>query len=165
MLVHLPGRHAGPAPAPEPEVIGPFCNVVEDVSGTYFTGSTCAGANNIPVMGCSDYSSNGLEYYYEVFVPAGASFTADVTNTADGALYVLDSCTSPSTCLTYDATVSNQAEVISFTNETANDMYVYLVVDSYGTDTCGDYTMNFAATGGAVSIEAATFGSVKSMFR
>jgi hypothetical protein len=155
-----------PPPPPEPEVIGPFCDVVEDVTGTEFTGTTCGGLNNIPVMTCSSYSSNGLEYYYEVFVPAGASFTAEVTNTADGALYVLDSCSSPATCLAYaDNTYSNQAEVITFTNETAGDTYVYLVVDTYGTDTCGDYTMSFAATGGAVSIEAATFGTVKSMFR
>lgn len=155
-----------PPPPPEPEVIGPFCDVVEDVFGTTFTGTTCNGVNNIPSMTCGTYSSAGLEYYYEIFVPAGGSFTADVTNTADGALYVIDSCNSPAVCLAYaDDTLSGDTEVISYTNDTANDMYVYLVVDSWGTDSCGDYVMNFAATGGAVATENASFGAIKAQFR
>jgi hypothetical protein len=143
-----------------------FCATVEDVFGSYFTGTTCNGANNISSLGCNTYTENGLEYYYEIFMPAGSSFTADVTNTADGALWVVDACAEPFNCLAYaDDTFTGETEVISYTNATANDVYVYLVVDSWGTDTCGDYVMNFASTGGAVAVENATFGAVKSLYK
>ncbi|MCB1183178.1 hypothetical protein KDM41_07080 [bacterium] len=143
-----------------------FCDAVEDVFGSYFTGTTCAGVNNVSALGCEAYTENGLEYYYEIFMPAGSSFTADVTNTADGALWVVDACVEPLNCLAYaDDTFSGETETVSYTNASGSDMYVYLVVDSWGTDSCGDYTMNFAASGGAVAVENASFGTVKALFK
>ncbi len=152
------------APPPPPTV--DFCASVEDVFGSYFTGTTCGGANNISDLACGTYTENGLEYYYEIFMPAGSTFTADVTNSADGALWVVDACADPMNCLAYaDDTLSGGVETVTYSNVTANDMYVYLVVDSWGTDTCGDYEMNFAASGGAVAVEEAAFGAVKALYR
>ncbi len=154
------------AELPPPPVEVNFCDAVEDVSGTTFAGTTCGGVNNVSALGCEAYTEAGLEYYYEIFMPAGSSFTADVTNTADGALWVVDSCADPIGCLAYaDDTLSGATETVTYTNATAVDTYVYLVVDSWGTDSCGDYTMNFAATGGAVAVEDAAFGTVKALFR
>jgi hypothetical protein len=148
-----------------PQPVG-FCDAVENVFGTYFTGNTCAGVNNISELGCETYTEDGLEYYYEIFMPAGSSFTADVTNTADGALWVVDACEDPIGCLAYaDDSFSGDTETISYSNNTAEDMWVYLVVDSWGTDSCGDYEMDFAATGGAVATEGSTFGNFKAMYR
>ncbi len=152
-------------PPPPPPVVD-FCDSVEDVFGTTFTGTTCNGVNNVSALGCEDYTEAGLEYYYEIFMPAGSSFTADVTNTADGALWVVDACADPLNCLAYaDGTLTGGLETVSYTNATAADMYVYLVIDSWGTDSCGDYDMVFAATGGAVATEQAAFGAVKAQYR
>ncbi|HPF70540.1 MAG TPA: hypothetical protein PLQ13_07735 [Candidatus Krumholzibacteria bacterium] len=150
------------AAVPEP---ASFCANVLDVTGTYFEGDTCDGANEVSALGCEDYTEAGLEDYYEVFMPAGSSFTVDVTNTADGALWVVDSCVEPMNCLAYaDNTLTGQAETVSYTN-TGADTTVFIVIDSWGTGSCGTYTMNFSSTGGAVASESTTFGAVKAMFR
>ncbi len=154
------------AATPPPPPVVDFCDSVEDVFGTYFTGTTCAGVNNVSALGCEVYTENGLEYYYEIFMPAGSEFTATVTNTADGALWVVDACADPLNCLAYaDDTLSGDPETVAYSNASANDMYVYLVIDSWNTDTCGDYTMDFVATGGAVAVEEAAFGTVKALYR
>lgn len=143
-----------------------FCDLVQDVTGNYFTGDTCTGVNNVSALGCEDYSEAGLEQYYEIFMPAGSSFTADVTNTADGALWVLDSCSDPLGCLAYaDATFGGDMESVSYTNASGVDMTVILVVDSWGAGSCGTYTMDFTSTGGAVATESMSFGAAKAMFR
>jgi len=144
-----------------------FCDVVDQANGgDTFSGTTCGGLNLISALGCEDFTENGLEYYYEVFMPAGSSFTADVTSTADGALWVVDACEAPFGCLAYaDDTLTGELETVSYTNDSASDMFVYLVLDSWGTDTCGDYDMTFATTGGAVAVEGAAFGAVKALYR
>jgi len=143
-----------------------FCSSVEDVFGTTFTGTTCTGVNLIESYECGTYTEAGLEYYYEIFMPSGSSFTADVTNTADGALWVMDACADPINCLAYaDGTLAGAVETVSYANTTASDMYVYLVIDSYGTDSCGDYEMTFTSTGGSVAVEQAAFGAVKALYR
>jgi hypothetical protein len=143
-----------------------FCDLVLDATGNYFEGDTCDGVNQVESLGCEVYSEAGLEDYYEVLMPAGSSFTATVTNTADGALWVVDSCLDPIACLAYaDDTLSGAAEVISYTNVSGADQVVYLVIDSWGTGSCGTYTMDFAGTGGAVADESTSFSNVKAMFR
>ncbi len=143
-----------------------FCDSLEDVTGTYFAGSTCGGVNNVFALGCEDYSEQGLEAYYEVFMPAGSSFTADVLNSADGALWVVDSCVDPIACLAYaDATFSGEVETVTYSNTSGSDMYVYLVIDSWGTASCGDYTLTMTASGGAIPAENVSFGQMKAMFR
>ena len=143
-----------------------FCADVLDVTGTHFESSTCAGANNVSSLDCGDYTENGLEEYYEIVMPAGSSFSVDVTNTADGALWLLDTCAEPFTCLAYaDNSFTGETETLAYTNSGATTMTVYLVVDSWGTDSCGDYVMDFYAVGGAVPTEAKSFSDVKAMFR
>ena len=64
-----------------------------------------------------------------------------------------------------DNSFTGDTETISYTNATAQDTYVYLVVDSWDADTCGDYEMTFSASGGAVAVEQEAFGFVKAMYR
>jgi len=153
---------------PEPVYVD-FCDSVDDTYGTVFTGTTCGGQNLITSLPCGNYSEAGLEYYYEIEMPANGSFTATVTNTADGGLWVVDDCIAEDgafNCLAYaDDTLSGDPEVVMYTNDTGAKVNVYLVIDSYGSDTCGDYTFEFDGTGGAVAVEKATFGNVKSMYR
>ena len=153
---------------PPPPADISFCDMVSTESGNYFTGNTCGGQNLVSELGCEVYTENGLEAYYEIVVPNGCYFTATVTNTADGALWVLGECVAPGgafTCLAYaDTTFSGDPEVVTYSNDSGAEMVVYLVIDSWGTDSCGDYVFEFE-TDCAVAIEETSFGSVKSLFR
>ncbi len=145
----------------------PYCSAVEDVYGTHFTGDTCGGINNFSSLDCGDFAEDGLEAYYEILLPAGSSFTADVTYAvADGALWLLDSCTGPFNCLAYaDNTLDGETETLAYANDSGSDMVVYLVVDSWGADSCGTYTLDFASTGGAVPTVNRSFSDVKATYR
>ncbi|MGD9546423.1 MAG: hypothetical protein AB7V45_02640 [Candidatus Krumholzibacteriia bacterium] len=143
-----------------------FCALVDQGTGNSFTGTTCNGQNLLGGLDCAAYTHAGLEYYYEIFMPSGSTFTATVTSTADGALWLLDACAEPFTCLAYaDDTLTGDAEVLSYTNNSGSDIWVYLGLDSWGTDSCGDFTMDFSSTTGAVANEAASMGAVKALFR
>ncbi len=153
---------------PAPEDVE-FCDMLIEAQGSgTFTGDTCDGVNLIESLECGNYTESGLEAYYEVFMPAGATFTATVTNTADGALWVLADCVGPEgvfECLGYaDDTVSGQPEVVTYTNEGSEDMVVYLVIDSYS-DSCGEYTMEFVSDGGAVATEEVSMDGLKALYR
>lgn len=146
-----------------------FCSAVYQGYGTQFTGNTCDGANIVSLLECGDYSENGLEHYYEIQVPSGCFFTANVTyGNADGALWLLDSCEAPGGafgCLDYvDATLLAGQETLTYTNATASMQIVYLVLDSWGTNACGQYAFDFISDC-AVATENESFGSVKAMFR
>jgi hypothetical protein len=130
------------------------------------SGDTCDAVNGISAEGCEAYTEAGLDEWYEITLNPGGTFTASVTNTADGALWVVDECMEPFSCLAYaDDTLSGQAEFVSYTNATAAVKTVYLVVDSWGADSCGTYTGDITCTGGIVSTEAMSFGQVKSLYR
>ncbi|MBK8166982.1 MAG: hypothetical protein IPK64_13665 [bacterium] len=143
-----------------------MCDLIQDVTGTYFTGDTCDGFNNVSVEDCGAYTENGLEHYYEIQVPAGCYFTANVTyDTADGALWVLDSCAPGYACVGYaDDTLDGDLETVTYTNATGAMQTVILVLDSWGTAACGTYTFDFV-TDCAVATEVESFGGVKALFR
>ena len=166
---HLDAIQVGSYTPPPPPPAVTFCADVVEASGTgMFYGDTCDGVNLVESLGCEAYSEAGLEDYYEIFMPAGSTFTATVTNTADGALWVVAECEAAGgafTCLGYaDATLTGDPEVVSYTNA-GGDAVVYLVVDSWGTDSCGTYDMNFESVDGAVANEDMSMGAVKAMFR
>lgn len=143
-----------------------MCSLVQDVTGTSFTGDTCNGYNNVSAEACGAYTENGLEHYYEIVVPAGCNFTANVTYaTADGALWLLDSCAAGYSCLAFaDDTLDGQTESLVYTNSSGASQVVYLVLDSWGTAACGTYQFDFVSDC-AVPAETTSFGAVKSMFR
>ncbi len=156
------------SPPPPPDPVD-FCGAVYQGTGTHFERSTCDGANIVSQLACGDYTENGLEHYYEIEVPAGCFFTANVRYaTGDGALWLLDSCQAPGGafgCLEYsDATLAGGIETIAYTNATSSPQVVYLVVDSWGTNACGEYVFDFLSDC-AVATENESFGSVKAMFR
>jgi hypothetical protein len=149
-----------------PPVVESWCDLVETASGGAgsYSGDTCDGANNVESLGCEAYTEAGLEDYYGIFMPAGCVFTAEVTNTADGALWVLDACDGTGVCLAYaDDTLGGDTEIISYTN-TGGDTMVYLVVDSWGSGSCGTYDMNFI-TDCAIANEHLSFGEMKALYK
>jgi len=143
-----------------------MCDLIQDVTGTFFMGDTCDGYNNIATNACGLYPEQGLEHYYEIQVPAGCYFTANVTyDVEDGALWVLDSCAPGYACLGYaDDTFGGELETVTYTNTTGATETVILVLDSWGTAACGTYQFEFI-TDCAVATEVESFGGVKAMFR
>jgi hypothetical protein len=156
------------SPPPPPDPVD-FCAAVYQGTGTHFERNTCDGANTISLLPCGDYTANGLEHYYEIEVPAGCFFSATVTYPGgDGVLWLLDGCRAEGGafgCLEYsDATLAGGPETIAYTNQTSALQIVYLAVDSWGTNACGNYVFDFVSDC-AVATENESFGSVKAMFR
>ena len=125
--------------------------------------------NRVSQLACDPYAANGREHYYEIQVPAGCFFTANVTYPgADGVLWLLDSCEAPGGafgCLGHaDATYAGGLETVGYTNATSSQQIVYLVVDSWGVEACGNYVFDFISDC-AVATENESFGTVKAMFR
>lgn len=143
-----------------------MCELIQDATGTFFVGDTCDGYNNVASGPCSPYTENGLEHYYEIQVPAGCYFSANVTYSgADGALWVLDTCDPVANCLAFaDDTLTGDPEVVTYTNTTTSAQTVILVLDSWGTAACGAYEFSFT-TDCAVATEIESFGGVKALFR
>ncbi len=151
-----------------PPVVAPFCDFLMDTGeqtvGT-FTGNTCDGMNLVSSLDCGAYTENGFEHYYEVKVPAGATFTVDLMHTVDSAIWLLDACDETYACIGYaDDYYPEGNEYLEYTAG-ATDEVVYLVIDSYGDDTCGDYSFEFTSTGGAVATEAINLGGMKALYR
>ena len=55
-------------------------------------------------------------------------------------------------------------ETISYINDTGANQPVYLVVDSYGTDSCGTFTGDITINGGVVGVEIPSWSEVKARF-
>lgn len=160
-------------PLPEPvdacgEVIQPLPGNEGDIvpAGTYaFSGDTCGSTNHIEFADCADYTEAGLDLFYEFVLLPGASIDATVTNAADGALWILDGCAEPFSCLAYgDATFTGEPETVAYTNNTGSNQPVYLVVDTYGTDSCGAFTGEITINGGVVGVELPSWSQVKARF-
>jgi hypothetical protein len=153
----------GPPPPPPPFS---FCDLVQDVDGTgFFSGNTCDGINSFSESPFHSWTFQGLEHYYGVFMPAGSSFTINLEHTVDSAIWLVDGCVEPFTTLAVvDDVWPEGFETLSYTN-TGGDTYVFLVIDSFGTGTCGDYTFEFTSAGGAVATEMESLSGVKSLFR
>ena len=148
------------------ELLG--CLIVVD-NGVY-TSEPVPGEHFLVVDGyngaCGPYIENGLEHLYEILVPAGGSFTANVTyDTADGALWVLDRCYYDYICLGFaDDTLEGELETVTYTNSTDAAQAMILVLDSWGTASCGTYQFEIVSDC-AVAAEVSSFGGVKASFR
>lgn len=139
-----------------------------DCANSQLSGDTCTGQNLIKTaFDCIGWSTAGNENYYAITLLPGGSFTAAITfATEDAALYVFDGCLEPFTCLAgADDTFEGEEETVSYANTTTETQTVYLVVDSYGTGSCGAYTGTFICTQGEVGTSAASWSELKSLYR
>ncbi len=131
------------------------------------SGDTTDGQNLIPNPGCTGYSAAGREDYYMITLLPGGNFAAEVTFPAkDAAIYVLDGCAEPFTCLVgADDTVTGQPELVAWSNDTQDVMVYYLVIDSYGTNSYGAYNGTFVCTQGTIPTDMSSWGATKAMYR
>jgi hypothetical protein len=112
---------------------------------------------------CTTFTSAGKDMTYKFTVPVGSSVSLTYTSTADASFYIVTDCANLTTCLIgADATVSGQPEVINYTFTTAGTYY--LILDSYGTDTWGTWTLVGSLTCPS-SVSGTTWGVVKSLYR
>ena len=138
--------------------------------GTYsLSGDTCDAYDHITSLECAEYSEAGLDEFYEIYLLPGASINATVTNTADGALWVVDACENfeDVNCLAYaDATLSGDPETVYYMNTNPDPQTVFLVVDAYGTDSCGTFTGQIELTPpGALPTEETSWSSMKALYK
>lgn len=131
-----------------------------------FNGDTCDGTNDFASLPCGEYTENGYEDYWEFMLLPGGSIDVAVTSEADGALWLVDNCAEPINCLAYaDNSFLGETEEISYTNLGDFPQLLILVVDSYGTDSCGSYTGNVVVNQpGVVPVEPTSWSSVKSRY-
>jgi len=168
---HLDAVNFGVYTPPPPPPPTDFCSLATSLAGNAggLSGNTCGSVNQIQELGCETYPEAGLERYYAYELCSGGTFTATVISSADGALWLVGECYAEPgqlTCLAYaDATTSGQLETITYTNDGAEAATIYLVVDSWGADSCGDYAGDFTVDGCDVANEDMDFGTLKAQFR
>jgi hypothetical protein len=142
---------------------------------------TCAGAIEIPFVegfsvvsttvgaandynpgsaGCTGYAAAGGDIVYTVTLADLQEIVLTWTSSQDGSLYVVTDCTDMTTCVVgADATLSGEAETVSFQNTTGATATYYIICDSYsGT---GPGTLAILS---AVATEATTWGTLKALY-
>ena len=125
------------------------------------------GATNdysAPAGGCTGYSSMGVDVVYYVDLVEDQQFTVSCQATYDIAIYLVSDCADiENTCVAgSDNTVSAGFEEIIFDAAQAPGRY-FLILDGYSSSgVVGDWDVT---VDGVVATDAATFGSVKSMYR
>ncbi len=132
------------------------------------SGETCYSTDHINTLACGAYSEAGLDDFYQMTLAPGAAVTCTITNIADGALWILDACDmfEDANCLAYaDATFTGEPEVVNYQNNTGAVKNVWLVVDSYGSGSCGTYTGVIQLNGEAVPNRTVSWGALKTLYQ
>jgi len=138
--------------------------------GVYpLAGTTCNVTNRIGALACAPSAANGRDRFYEMYLLPGAQISATITSSADAALWLVDVCDSfeNANCIAFaDQTLLGQPETLTYLNDTGAPVNLWLVVDSWGTDTCGEFTGTIELSGnGAVNVEKSSWGALKSAYR
>jgi hypothetical protein len=137
------------------------CGVV-DLSGT-----TSGALNDYSpgAGGCTGYSAAGRDVVYRMLASPGDMLNLTYTSTADASIYIISDCGDPiGSCLVgADDTVSGQPESLAYTFSSAGTYY--LILDSYGTSTYGDWTLTGSNACGATGVKHTSWGSLKSIYR
>jgi hypothetical protein len=92
-------------------------------------------------LGCTTYSSRGLDVVYKVTAQAGDSIWVRYKSTADGSIYIVTNCANVQTsCVAgADVTNANETENLSYRFPTAGTYYI--ILDSFGEGTFGPWTL------------------------
>lgn len=112
---------------------------------------------------CTGFTAAGRDQVLQLVVGAGGSVNLTYTSTADASIYIVSSC-APVVCLAgADATVTGQPEVLSYVFATAGTYY--LILDSFGTNTAGAWTLTGTFDCAATPTLPATWGGLKTIYR
>jgi hypothetical protein len=129
-------------------------------------GSTGCSLNDYSLASsnpCTGYASAGRDQVFWLTVGVGGSVNLTYTSSADASIYILSNCAALTCVAGADATLSGQPEVLSY-NFTSPGSY-YLILDSFGTDTAGAWTLTGNFNCGATPASTATWGVLKTIYR
>jgi hypothetical protein len=135
------------------------------------SGHTGCSTNNYspPSTGsCTRYTAAGRDQVVSLTVTAGGSVDLTYTSSADGSIYIYDAaaCGAPigANCIAGDdSTLAGQPETLQYTFSTSGTYY--LILDSYGTNSAGSWTLTGIFDCGPVAVEPRTWTHVKRIFR
>jgi hypothetical protein len=129
------------------------------------TGNTGCSTNNYspPTPSCTRFSANGRDQVLAFTVNAGGTIDLSYRSTADGSVYIYDTC-DPQHCLVgEDSTVTGGYEDFQYTFTAAGTYY--LILDTYGTNTSGTWTLTGVLECGPVAVEPRPWTHVKRLYR
>jgi hypothetical protein len=112
-------------------------------------GSTACYTNDydpgVPGPSCTGFSAAGRDLVYVLNLSSGDVVDLTYTSTADGSFYIVTDCDNEtSSCVAgADATLSGEPEVIHYV---AGGGIYYLILDSFGTNTAGSWTLVYSIT-------------------
>jgi hypothetical protein len=136
-----------PPPPQDGEICGGTGLPIALQGSTSFSVDTSTFNNDYSAPGCFNYSIGGADVVYTVVVPAGQTVTLEQTGSGsvDSAPWISSDCaTLEASCQAgSDNTFDGGTETTSWTNSTAADVTVFLVVDGY---------FGFGSTNGTVSV-------------
>ena len=151
-IVHQDGEAQEDAAPPAEDDTCATATVIS-TPGT-LSGQTTAGytADYDPGSTCTGYAAEGPDRVYSITVGAGERLTVTVAPDAgyDAAVYLVDgsdpaNCTAAPTCLAgADEEAGGGAEMLSWTNSGGSAVTVFIIVDGYGTDDFGGFTLDTA---------------------
>jgi hypothetical protein len=141
------------------------CGVTLSLSGS----TTFANNDYTPLLsgtgGCTGFTALGRDVVYSLTVTAGQILNISYTSSADGSVYVISDCASPTTsCVAgADATLGGVPEVLNYAFATAGTYY--LILDSFGTNSSGNWTLTGTLSCPVVPVDKVTWSSIKSLYR
>jgi hypothetical protein len=116
----------------------------------------------IPGPSCTGFSALGKDVTYKFLVGPGGVINVTYVSTADASIYVVTDCANMASCVV-GADAAAGTEVLNYTFATGGTYY--LIIDSYGTNTSGTWTLTGTLEGCPVPTENRTWGSVKNLYR
>jgi hypothetical protein len=134
------------------------------------TGSTCCARDDYHGDSCTGFLALGLDVSYRVDLPPGCSIAATLRDGADGknmdlSVYLVSSCFDPrGSCVAGSDSNTIGAESFSYTSEEGGSYY--LMVDSFGNQSCGDYELEITFSAcSSVAVDEKQWSHVKQLYR
>jgi hypothetical protein len=140
-----------------------------DCGNVNLSGTTQWAANDytptLTTGGCTRYAATGKDVVYKLNAVGGEVLDLRYTNTADGSIYLITDCANPTTtCVAgEDSTLSGQTE--TFQTVIPGPGTYYLILDSYGLNTYGTWTLTGSYACLPTASKRQSWGMLKSIYR
>ncbi len=112
---------------------------------------------------CTGFTAAGRDQVLQIVVGAGGSVDLTYTSAADGSIYILDNCATNHCIKGADATLSGQPEHLVYAFPSPGTYY--LILDSFGTNTSGAWTLTGTFECAAIPTKAGSWGKIKTIYR
>ena len=158
------------SPAVDNDTCGSAPKIPSHGESQFLQGSTCCASDDYHGDACTGFLALGLDVSYRLDLPPGCSIQATLRDGSDGkamdlSLYLVSSCQDPGgTCVAGSDSNTLGSESFNFSSELGGTYY--LMIDSFGNQTCGDYELEIEFVNCAlVSVEEKQWSHVKQLYR